>query len=110
MMDVLDLTDPSAAKIQKGSDTKLAPILKRQSTLEIKSGCKIPDQWKLDGDLSLDPIAESLLVRINEDVVTGSAKAAPIGHTIMQQPKHMFDVKPGMMDVLDLTDPSAAKI
>ena len=107
MLDILDLTDPKNMKIIRSKTSKLAPIPKRSNTIEVK-GSSAPCGWHLDGNLKNDPITESLMVRSNEGLIAGSAKQAPKGHVIISAPAHRFEVKQGMLDVFDFTDPDNA--
>ena len=57
---------------------------------------EIPKQWKLDGNISDDPIAKSLLDRVKNGTLTGSI-SVPEDYKISKAPQH--DVK--KTEVLD---------
>ena len=43
---------------------------------------KIPKQWDLEGDLTDDPIANSLLMRIKSDCISEAVAKPPAGYVV----------------------------
>ena len=59
--------------------------LQRQATK------RIPDQWDLEGNVAIDPIANSLLVRIKEGALIGNLLEAPQYHKTKKAPRHKIN-------------------
>ena len=49
---------------------------------------KIPKTWELDGNLARDPIATSLLARIEADSIAGKVVRPPSGLIVTRLPRH----------------------
>ena len=45
-------------------------------------GKKIPKQWDLEGDLTDDPVAISLLTRIKSDCISEAVAKPPADHVV----------------------------
>ena len=71
---------------------------KRKSTMPVMSAT-VPESWQLDGNLKKDPIARSLLIRINAGYLAGSMETAPEDSPANKLVKHHSE---GPVEVLNL--------
>ena len=71
-------------KIKKAKEENKAYVLNAVDLCENK----IPKTWELDGNLARDPIAISLLARIEADSIAGKVVKPPAGLVLTKLPRH----------------------
>ena len=75
------ISDPKRSENKSSMSRGRSPIKKTSSSPTRMRGSspqptgQIPDSWHLDGDISNDPIACSIMTRINHGVLVASVQA-----------------------------------
>ena len=93
----IDFIDPNGTSGISGTSPRNTHH-KRKSTMPVMSAT-VPESWQLDGNLKKDPLARSLLIRINAGYLAGSMETAPEDSPVNKLAKHHSE---GPVEVLNL--------